>query len=337
MSGFEITGVVIGLFPIVCDAAKDLRGIFRDAQSWWRFEREYEDFILEVEKQQIAFSQILEILFDPLHQFSSNDRESLEGNPSSPLWYDLRVQAVLRDRIRSKYMGWFIRQLSDINDALKELLGLLPIDKVRAPPRDKIQAVLARQINTHKDIKVYHLDSSSLESAMFRIKTSFSHRKNELLTRIEARNRDLYEFLERASHVQQPHISTTTTAKGSTKIASSILEFQEQARTIFGGFQRHWACTCNCNGLHSCTVSAQGSHLKVLFDNGTESKHVKVEIEVREKPLDVEKVPAISNGATSQEAVDNLRHQVAIKNKSKSVESFGFFKSSERGDKEQLQ
>lgn len=158
---------------------------------------------------------------------------------------------------------------------------------------------------------------------MFRLKTSFSHRKNELLARIEARNRDLYEFLERASHVKQSRISTTTTAKGSTKIVSSILEFQEQAKTIFSGFQRHWACTCNCNGLHSCTVSAQGSHLKALFDNGTESKHVKVEIEVKGKASDVERVPASSNGATSQDDLDNLRHQVFVKNKSKRLREKG--------------
>lgn len=158
---------------------------------------------------------------------------------------------------------------------------------------------------------------------MFRIKTSFSHRKNELLTRIESRNKDLYEFLERASHIQHSRVSTPTAPKGSAKIVSSFLEFQEQARTIFSGFQRHWACRCNCNGLHSCSVSAQGSDLKVLFDNGTETKHVKVEIEVKGKVPDVEKVPPSLNGETSQEGVDNLRHQVDIKNKSKRLREQG--------------
>ena len=137
MSGFEIAGVVLGLFPIVCDTAKDLRGVFQDAQSWWRFEREFEDFVLEIEKQQIAYSQILEILFDPLHQLSSTEREALESNPNSPLWFDLRIQAVLKDRIRQKYMGWFMRQLDHINDALKDLLSLLPLEKVRPLPHQE--------------------------------------------------------------------------------------------------------------------------------------------------------------------------------------------------------
>ncbi|CAG7566371.1 unnamed protein product [Fusarium equiseti] len=299
MSGFEIAGVVLGLFPIVCDTAKDLRGVFYDAQSWWRFEREFEDFILEIEKQQIAYSQILEILFDPLHQLSITEREALKSNPSSPFWYDLRTQGVLKARIRQKYMGWFMRQLGDINDALKELLGLLPIEKVRT------------------------LLLHSLESTMFRIRTSFSHRKNELLARIESRNKDLYEFLERASHVQHHRTSTTTPPKGSTKIVSSFLEFQEEARTIFSGLQRHWACSCNRNGLHSCSISAQGSDLKALFDNGMETKHVKVEIEVRGKVSDVEKASLNSNGTTCQEDVDDLRHQVAMKNKSKRLREQG--------------
>lgn len=149
MSGFEIAGVVLGLFPIVYDTAKDLRGVFHDAQSWWRFEREFEDFILKVERQKIAFSQILEILFDPLHQLSLSERDALGNNPNSPLWYDLRIQEVLKDRIRQKYMGWFMRQLGDINDALEELLGLLPIQKVRTLPQ---QTALSRCISTHKVI-----------------------------------------------------------------------------------------------------------------------------------------------------------------------------------------
>ena len=155
---------------------------------------------------------------------------------------------------------------------------------------------------------------------MFRLKTSFSHRKNELLARIEARNRDLYEFFERASHVQHSRTSTTTRAKDSTKIVSSVLEFQEQARTTFSGFQRHWACSCNCKGLHPCSISAQGSDLKALFDNGKETKHIKVEIEVKAKVSDGEELP---NGATIQEDVDKLRHQVAIKNKSKRLRERG--------------
>ena len=158
---------------------------------------------------------------------------------------------------------------------------------------------------------------------MFRIKTSFSHKKNELLARIEARNKDLYEFLERASHIQHSRISTATAPKSSVKIVSSFLEFQDKARTIFSGLQRHWACSCNCDGLHSCSISAQGSDLKAFFDNGTETKHVKVEIEVKEKSSELERLPLNSNGITSQEDVDNLRHQIFIKNKSKRLREKG--------------
>lgn len=155
---------------------------------------------------------------------------------------------------------------------------------------------------------------------MFRIKTSFSHRKDQLLIRIEARNRDLYEFLDRASHLQRSRTSTTKPPMNSTKIVSSFLEFQEQARTVFSGFQRHWACSCNCNGLHSCSISVQGSDLKALFDNGIETKHVKVEIEVQGKLSEIE---SISHGATRQEDVDNLRLQVAVKNKAKRLRDQG--------------
>ncbi|CEI70741.1 unnamed protein product [Fusarium venenatum] len=71
MSGFEITGVVLGLFPIVCDCAKDLSGVAKDAQSWWQFQKSFDDFIRRLNTDRIYFDQVILALLDLLQGLSN--------------------------------------------------------------------------------------------------------------------------------------------------------------------------------------------------------------------------------------------------------------------------
>jgi hypothetical protein len=141
MSGIEIAGLVLGAFPIICEAAAGLRGVFKDVGSWWRFEREFENFILRLEREHIDFSQTLDLLLDPIDTISQIEKQGLRDNPDSPLWLDLRIQKELEQRVQAKYHEWFMRQLRGINDALNELHLMLPFDKVEDPwiyvPRTK--------------------------------------------------------------------------------------------------------------------------------------------------------------------------------------------------------
>lgn len=133
MSGFEIAGVVLGLFPIVCDAAKDLRGVAKDAQSWWQFQTSFDDFIARLYTERVYFDQAIVALLDPLQELSNQDLEALRYNTNPSLWHDLRIQAMLANRIDPSHLSWFMRQLKDIIDALKELSNMLPFERVRVP------------------------------------------------------------------------------------------------------------------------------------------------------------------------------------------------------------
>ncbi|KAM0429635.1 hypothetical protein ACHAPT_006240 [Fusarium lateritium] len=295
MSGFEVAGVVLGAFPILYDGAKDLRGFFKDVRSWWRFEREYEDFILDVEKEHIAFSQILEILLDPVDELSQEEKDTLQSDPNSSLWFELRVQSSLIRRVQKKHYGWFMRQLGNINEALEELHQLLPIGKSR---------------------QAYHLDSSSLDSELYRIKTSFSHRKDELLSNVRAGNTNLYEFLQKEAHLQRSRNWLSTSVKEAAKATATYLKVQEQARTVFKGFQRHWVCGCNCASGHFCGISAYGNDMKVLFGKDINSKHVTIELqstqELPEKKASQSAAPLV---VAKQVEVTDLRQQVSMKSR----------------------
>jgi hypothetical protein len=133
MSGFEIVGVVLGLFPIVCDGAKDLKGVAKDAQSWWQFQNSFDDFIGRLYTERVYFDQVIVALLDPLQELSYQVLEALRYNINPSLWHDLRIKEMLNHRIDPSHREWFMRHMKDITDALEELRSMLPFEKVRVP------------------------------------------------------------------------------------------------------------------------------------------------------------------------------------------------------------
>lgn len=130
MSGFEIAGVVLGAFPILCDTAKDLGTVFKKTKWWWQFETSFENFVSTIATQEIAYILVLERLLGPL-DITDAEYDSLLGDPKSSLWHESHIQEELRQCLpHSKYV-WFMWNLSDLNTAIEELQKLLPIDKVR--------------------------------------------------------------------------------------------------------------------------------------------------------------------------------------------------------------
>ncbi|KAK7422979.1 hypothetical protein QQX98_001269 [Neonectria punicea] len=289
MSGFEVAGIVLGAFPILTESCKDLRSVFRSVKSWWRFENDFDNFVAAIQREQIAFSQNLEILIDPL-DLPDVDKETLQNDSGSDLWHQPRVQMQLRRRVQGRYHEWFMEQLADINSAVNKLHKLLPIGKV------------------------YLIDSTSLEGEMFRLKTSFSSQKDELLKIIKDRNEDLFQFLSRASHVAQ-----ATKAKPSVSATSitPFLTFQSQARQIYECVQRHWTCTCT--GVHPCGVTISPDlekketlEMRLLFREEAKLTNLKVRLDVA-RP----KVPQPQACPTKDEDLAVLRKQMALKEQMK--------------------
>jgi hypothetical protein len=125
MSGLEIIGVILGIFPPLCMAGREIAGGCRRFRTWWRFDREFENFLAAVEREHIAFSQNLEIFLAPVENISDGEREALQRGVDPDVWCRPRIQDELRRRIQERYYQWFVRQLLEINGALTELHGML--------------------------------------------------------------------------------------------------------------------------------------------------------------------------------------------------------------------
>ncbi|KAJ2986725.1 hypothetical protein NUW58_g4891 [Xylaria curta] len=294
MSGFEIAGVVLGAYPILYDTAKDLRGVLKKAKTWWFFERTFDDFVSEVQKEYISFSQILEILLDPL-DLSLEERRRLQDEPKCNLWHEAYVQAQLRQRIQPKYHVWFMGQLEEMNSALAELHAMLPINKV------------------------YILDSTSVEAEVFKLKRSFSNKKSALLDTVQSKNDALFHFLEKASHITQSE-SIMLPSKSRSKVSIKRVSYlQDHSQRAFTFFCERWACNCQQN--HRCGIAVEHRatipSLSLLLSGGGELTPVRVDFDT---VLPSSRQPE----QTIQEEITSLKQQMSLK---KTLRKLGFKRS----------
>ncbi|KAJ4205895.1 hypothetical protein NW759_014372 [Fusarium solani] len=186
-----------------------------------------------------------------------------------------------------------MEQLHDINNAISKLLALLPTGKA------------------------YHLDSSGLESELFRLKWSFGHRKDKLLATIKDRNESIYAFLDRSAHLARGSESTRAGSR-----VWPYLSAQRQATSIYECLQSQWKCHCLSNhtcGIRASMVGQDHGDLKpksfvLLFDEGATFTELRVEV-AEPKPIRTTSQPSSQNRAD----VSQLKGDVSAKIRSQHV------------------
>lgn len=163
---------------------------------------------------------------------------------------------------------------------------------------------------------------------MFRLRTSFSRQKDELLKIIQDRNEDLFQFLSRASHVA--HVTRTKPGVSAASI-TPFLAFQSQARQIYECVQRHWTCTCTA--VHPCGVTISPDRdknetleMRLLFREEAKLTNLKVGLDMtRPKAAQPQACPS------KNEDLAVVRKQMAFKEQmkkkvGKSPKSFLYFR-----------
>jgi len=88
---------------------------------------------------------------------------------------------------------------------------------------------------------------------MFRLKVSFSHRKDGLIARIRDKNTALFEFLDRASRISGSSTARPASRKSMKKLRP-IMTLQQHGTTLFQSLQRQWRCTCSSGHRFGITV-----------------------------------------------------------------------------------
>jgi len=160
------------------------------------------------------------------------------------------------------------------------------------------------------------LDSTSLESEIFRFRQSFSGRKEQLLSVIKERTEELYQFLDRATQISRSSPALLPRSKSQ---ASSFLSLQRQARELFECFQKNWACSCASGHPCGITVRKEASgtgRIGLLVTTNADRAQLSVEFrEMQQPPRPASETSSISK----QEDITSLKTQIEVKSRMKKM------------------
>lgn len=283
MSGFEVAGVVLGAFPILFETATDLRTLFQDLRTWWRFETDFQNFVFGVERERIAFSQNLQLLLGPL-DIDDAAKKSLVEDPNHVRWHSPQFQAELRQTLQPRDYEWFIREMNNIHMALAELQGLLRLNEVGL----FLWIISRLQTRTNAPKVSIHnrkAPQAAVEKEMFRLQVSFTHRKDSLLAGIRDKNSGLYDFLVRSLLISRYSTALPANRKP-IKTLGPVMTLQQCGAALYRSLQRQWCCACPLGHHFGITVEKSGEtqagpslHFQ-LFILGTNHAAIKVRHEV---------------------------------------------------------
>jgi hypothetical protein len=153
---------------------------------------------------------------------------------------------------------------------------------------------------------------------------SFSSRKDQLMSKVGDKNQAIYEFLERASRVNQ-----AKTPPRSIRVPTQpFLESQEIAADLFTSFQKDLTCTCGSE--HPCGIAVGNAEVrgqptvqfKMLFRDGTSPKQISFERISTSHGRSNTKA-RFKHQETALGAVTDLQQQVATKNRFDSLKKTG--------------
>lgn len=166
------------------------------------------------------------------------------------------------------------------------------------------------------------MDFSGLEREMFRLKISFTHNKDILLAEVRERNNEIFEFLQRASHLSGTR--NDPLPRPARKHATPLLSLQEDASALYETFQTHLRCQCTSH--HSCGIAVSradgikgqvaANHLKLLFWDGPYRTQVK--IRHISAPYSTPMAPPKSS-TDNLEEVSSLHQHISVRNRIEAV------------------
>lgn len=172
---------------------------------------------------------------------------------------------------------------------------------------------------------MYLLDSTTLESELWRLKTSFNNEKDGLLTAITTANNELHEFLDRAADIPDRRPSRPLV---------SFRDLQKQARQVYECLAKRWQCSCPVThtvGIATHTMFSSSAratpldsgYISLLLETGSGRKHIRVQISDvtanGNRGAAANLAPQDSTTKLNLETTGDLKRQMQVKKHQKSI------------------
>lgn len=160
-------------------------------------------------------------------------------------------------------------------------------------------------------LKVYRLEGKGLDNELFRVKTSFSHSKDDLISKVSRINDNIYEFLQRAAQV--PRRELKRVKPECVRLPRLSLTAKDTAEAFYKCLQSQLKCNCSSPHAFAVTVAQLRNrgrkcvYMGVLFLEEGAWTQIKIE------SAGCSTVPHTRK--SQLEEVTHLRQQVSTKNR----------------------
>ena len=132
MSGFEIAGIALAVFPIVVDGLEHFVQGLQTIKDWRRYRVKLQDYAGMMESARVFYLDTLEELLNGIVQ-SEDEMEVLMAKPGGPTWKQPYYEERLKQRLGRSHNA-YLRTLETMVDTLSKMcekLGVNTSGKVR--------------------------------------------------------------------------------------------------------------------------------------------------------------------------------------------------------------
>ncbi|KAL8787298.1 MAG: hypothetical protein Q9213_002289 [Squamulea squamosa] len=283
MSGFEIAGIALAVFPIVINGLNHVVAGIETAKRWKRYRLKLKDYADVLESASVYFLDTLDELLGDIVR--SDELSALLENPGGMQWKQTAYEERLRERLDRSYNSYH-KTVSKLAQALQAMCKRLGVDNAGTVKWD---------------------DYSSLEREMKRLKMTFSKSVyKEFLDEIRTANQDLREV----THQNIALEPAKQKRRGKRPIATLRL-IRRQAASLYQVLMndKTWKCRCKAHHLASLRLEARPQTNEVAPKNTVQAHAFRILLSVAIENgetdwtaqwQDIEILPSVENEASNK-------------------------------------
>ncbi|KAI4088827.1 MAG: hypothetical protein LQ344_005804 [Seirophora lacunosa] len=227
MSGIEVAGIALAVFPIVVKGLGQMMQGMETIMRWKKYKRELEKYAFRLDTASLSFRDTLTRLLNDIVP-SDVDFDLMIAEPMGPLWKEPIYEERLRDRLDQSYKS-YLKTIESLAKGVEELRNKLRIDGSGAVQWDSYSIV---------------------EREMERIKITLKKRVyKELLDEIDQANKDLRKFTQ-----QSISLEPIKRERRSKRPIAELKLIRKHAASLYRVLMNDKAWKCSCKTHHRVSL-----------------------------------------------------------------------------------
>jgi hypothetical protein len=238
MSGAEVVGLLLGVFPLIISAMEHYEDVKKPTVIWWKIRRAHKRDYGKVKDCEFAFMHQLRLLLYPMLDEDLVDQEQhdkLLADIGGDGWKQNHIVEALLERLGDRH-DRYLQVLEELGEAMEKLCKATKVDD------PQFQKQLEER-QAGKRPPTATITRANMRFQAQRLKYSFTDlNRVELLAEVEDYIRRLSELLSASDELAAlPRKQHRTASKA---VGKKVLDFWTHADNIFQLIRDTWHCNC---------------------------------------------------------------------------------------------